>query len=490
MTPTQIGSAIAGAFQPGGLFSSGGTVSNILNSPLTHLALGKRGYDLIRDASDQFVTLGATAQDDADDIATQIQLESEFQPYTVTTGSGGKITLDETGTSIDTGTGKGVSDALLGRARTRLDQPSAGLGVMADWANAAGSAGSNLLSSDPLMSPGLMDTGNFLLSQGQDSFNTQPVLSANVQNASQELLNRGTSQLRQTPTGLARQELAARQALGLGSTFMNYADPRITSPEQREQDVYNRIRATQEPEEERQRLALEERLANQGRLGVRTSMFGGTSEQMALAKAQEEAKNQAMLMSMQQSQQEQAQQAALGAQYAGLGSSMYGQQQAMEASQQQQALQALTGGSSIAAQNQALQNAQQQIALQALSGGSNIAAQEEAIRNMQQQRALQSFQVGQGLFAGRKGLQQAQQQMATNALAAAYIPEAQTLNALQQGLAAAQLQQQEQMFGTGLFAETAMSGREANIAAQVARANMLGAAGTSLFGAVISGLGV
>jgi hypothetical protein len=30
---------------------------------------------------------------------------------------------------------------------------------------------------------------------------------------------------------------------------------------------------------------LEERLANQGRLGVRTAMFGGTPEQLALEKA-------------------------------------------------------------------------------------------------------------------------------------------------------------------------------------------------------------
>lgn len=43
---------------------------------------------------------------------------------------------------------------------------------------------------------------------------------------------------------------------------------------QREADVYERIRAVQSPEEERQRLMLEERLMNQGRLGVQTGMFG------------------------------------------------------------------------------------------------------------------------------------------------------------------------------------------------------------------------
>ena len=85
----------------------------------------------------------------------------------------------------------------------------------------------------------------------------------------------------------------------------------------REQDIYNRIRATQEAEEERQRLALEERLASQGRLGVQTAMFGGTPEQLALAKAQEEAQARASLAAIQQAQAEQAQQAQLGTQLLG-----------------------------------------------------------------------------------------------------------------------------------------------------------------------------
>lgn len=80
----------------------------------------------------------------------------------------------------------------------------------------------------------------------------------------------------------------------------------------REQEVYNRIRAAQTPEEERQRLALEQRLANQGRLGTRTAMFGGTPEQLAMAQAQEEAKNQSMLTAMQFAGEEQERQAALG----------------------------------------------------------------------------------------------------------------------------------------------------------------------------------
>ena len=74
---------------------------------------------------------------------------------------------------------------------------------------------------------------------------------------------------------------------------------------QREADVYERIRATQRPAEERARLALEERLASQGRTGLRTAMFGGSPEQLALAQAQEEAKARASLSAIQQAQAEQ-----------------------------------------------------------------------------------------------------------------------------------------------------------------------------------------
>ena len=83
----------------------------------------------------------------------------------------------------------------------------------------------------------------------------------------------------------------------------------------REQDIYNDIRATQLGEEENQRLALEERLFNQGRLGVQTSMFGGTPEQLALARAQEEAQARASLAAIEQARAEQMQQAGLSQQF-------------------------------------------------------------------------------------------------------------------------------------------------------------------------------
>jgi hypothetical protein len=142
------------------------------------------------------------------------------------------------------------------------------------------------------------------------------------------------------PFGEFQRQLAAQEAFGLGGQFMGQAGMPMA---QRETDVFERIRATQRPEEERQRLALEERMAQQGRLGVRTAMFGGAPEQFALAQAQEEAQNRASLMAMQQAQAEQQQQAGLGAQYAGLGSQLAMQDLAAQQAQQQLVLGALTG---------------------------------------------------------------------------------------------------------------------------------------------------
>ncbi len=191
---------------------------------------------------------------------------------------------------------------------------------------------------------------------------------------------------RVTPTGeiattmmTSPQEQALQQQLfgGAGQFFGQAQAPTTT----REQQIFERMRAAQRPEEERQRLALEERLAAQGRLGTSSAAYGGaTPEQLAMATAQEEARTRSMLGAMQQAQAEQAQQAALGQQLLG----------------------------------------------------------------------------------------------------ASYLPQAQLLAATQPAQRMAELQQQAQLFGTGLFGETAMSGLESRMLLEQARANLLGGIGSNI----------
>ena len=183
----------------------------------------------------------------------------------------------------------------------------------------------------------------------------------------------------ETTMGLSPQEQALQQQLlgGAGGFFGQAVQP----TQAREQAIFERMRAAQRPEEERQRLALEERLAGQGRLGVNSAAYGGaTPEMLAMATAQEEARNRSMLGAMQQAQAEQMQQAGLGQQFLGAG----------------------------------------------------------------------------------------------------YVPQAQLLAAAQPGIQQQQLAQQAQQFGTGLFGETMMSGLEARLLAEQARANLLGGVGSNI----------
>ena len=84
-------------------------------------------------------------------------------------------------------------------------------------------------------------------------------------------------------------------------------------PASQQAAIYEQIRATQRPEEERQRLATEARLLSQGRLGISGAAYGGSSpELLAQETARQEAMARANLGARQQALSEQ-QQALAGA---------------------------------------------------------------------------------------------------------------------------------------------------------------------------------
>jgi hypothetical protein len=117
----------------------------------------------------------------------------------------------------------------------------------------------------------------------------------------------------------------------------------------RETEVFNQLEALQAPSRERERLALENRLFNQGRSGVSTSMFGGTPEQLAQNKAIEESRASSALGALDFTQREQAQQSGqtLQALQQGLGESqLFGE---LGLGGRQQALAEALGGTGSAA---------------------------------------------------------------------------------------------------------------------------------------------
>jgi hypothetical protein len=121
----------------------------------------------------------------------------------------------------------------------------------------------------------------------------------------------GTTPEGSTQFNLSPQEQALQnQLFGGAGQFYSQAQQPIA---QTEQDIFNRMLQVAAPERERQQLALEERLAAQGRLGTSSAAYGGaTPEQMALATAQQEQLNNLGLQARGQALAEQQQYADLG----------------------------------------------------------------------------------------------------------------------------------------------------------------------------------
>lgn len=100
-------------------------------------------------------------------------------------------------------------------------------------------------------------------------------------------------------------------------------------PATQQQAIYEQIRQAQMPEEERERLRMQEGLFASGRGGIQTAQYGGSPEQFAYEKARAEAQSGALLQARNQALAEQAQslESATGL----LGSGFTPQREALQA---------------------------------------------------------------------------------------------------------------------------------------------------------------
>ena len=87
-------------------------------------------------------------------------------------------------------------------------------------------------------------------------------------------------------------------------------------PEARQQSIFDQIMAGMLPGQQRQQTALQSQAQNQGRGGISTGEYGGSPEQFALYKAQQEANLGAWGQAQQLAMGEQAQQADIGNMFA------------------------------------------------------------------------------------------------------------------------------------------------------------------------------
>ena len=286
----QLINSVAGSGGIGGLFGS--IFDNI--GPIASTA---GGLASVMGAYNRLGSIGDFANISARQIGEDAFARSQFKPFTVTTG---------TGSSIGVGVpAPGSFDQMGQEARIQQIMETQGLTREQAMANQQASQ----MRGFDINNDGVVTNQEFAAARNAGLTGTPAGAAGGALTGAGPMIGPNI-QTTYSPT---------EQAISTGAFTgaQTLLDAVTTDRATREQDIYNRIRATQEAEEERQRLALEERLANQGRLGVRTAMFGGTPEQLALAKAQEEAQARASLAAIQQAQAEQAQDARLGTQLLG-----------------------------------------------------------------------------------------------------------------------------------------------------------------------------
>jgi len=126
---------------------------------------------------------------------------------------------------------------------------------------------------------------------------------------------------------------ASNAYMNAGQNFMNQS---MQSTAGREQEIYDRSMAMQNPQLNRAQAAQQAREYAMGRGGIRGSQFGGTAEDAAMARARVDGSNAASFGAIQQAQQEQLQQANIANMYNTAGNANY--QTSFMPMQQQMAL--------------------------------------------------------------------------------------------------------------------------------------------------------
>jgi hypothetical protein len=320
--------------------------------------------------ADKLHEAGKGYQKDMGDLAGQLQTDSAFKGYGVTTGLG-------TGSSV--GTDGSMS---LGIGRDELQNTAGGLGYtngMANMANAGTMMGSN--ASNPYAA--------------------------------------------QAQTGMTNsmQGVAGMQAgaFGAQNQFMQQS---MQGTAGREQEIYNRAMAMQQPGLDAQRAQGNAQEFAAGRGGVMGSQFGGSGEDAAMARAQAGAMNQASFQAMGQANQEQMQQAQMA--------NMYGQQGMAGAGFQQ--------GNAMGMNQMGMQNAQ----------------------------------LGQSAAQGMTALGAQQAQMGMAGQNNSYLGMQNELNAMQIGQNGANMAQTGQLTGAGYAAQLGLGGIQTAVNSDKAASELYG----------------
>ena len=258
-------------------------------------------YELGQEFSEQVGQLGTDLLTKAEGYGTEAAEMAEFKPFTVTSGTGAQTTVDDSG-SVTVGLSpqeQALQRLGLGGARGFMT------GIGQDPMSRL--LGGQALQAYQGLGPSAL-TG--LGVSGYQNIGKDPMQQAILAQARQGFANIG-----QDPR---QQALLAQADTAFGRA--------MADPSQAQADIYGQIRATQRPEEERQSLALEERMLSQGRMGLSSSAYGGASpELLAQETARQEAMSRANLSARQQAMQEQQQAYGQGLGFLGQASGLRAQ---------------------------------------------------------------------------------------------------------------------------------------------------------------------
>ncbi len=238
--------------------------------------------DMFDEAIQSVQELGTQAQEGAQELATEVAGMTEFQPFTVTTGLSNIQTTPEGGYDLNlTPQQQALQSLGLGGAQGFMTQ----IGQDAMSQLLGGQAYQAYQGLGPSALTGMGVAGYRDL--GQDPMQ-------------QEILAQARERFAGIGQDPRQQALLAQAETALGRAAVD--------PSQAQADIYSQIRATQRPEEERQSLALEERMLAQGRSGLSSAAYGGASpELLAQETARQEAMARANVSARQQAMQEQQQ---------------------------------------------------------------------------------------------------------------------------------------------------------------------------------------
>jgi hypothetical protein len=218
------------------------------------------------------------------------------------------------------GTGQSALQDIINNTNPNVAAPTTTGGLPTSLVSTAAQVAKGLFSGDQTNTIGqLINAGvNYqqakaaaddLLKSGQISQQQYNALASNIQGQYNNLATQTGQQLGEfTPYGITTNLFGPSgqniQNAAMQAAQQSFNQAGLTNVDQLSQDYYNKLAALSAPEQQRQRLATEERLRAQGRLGVSGSAYGGTSPELL---AQEQA------IAQQQLQRElQSRQAALG----------------------------------------------------------------------------------------------------------------------------------------------------------------------------------